>query len=466
MRNIIKIVIIFLLTLNLYANQTLVKTPNSSIFNKKELSYLAQKGTIKLCVDPDWMPFEGVKDGKYVGMIADYFDLVRQKTDIKIEVYHTKSWDESLRAIKNRKCDIIGSASPTPTRLNYMNFTTAYMKSPMVLVTDMDKSFISDIDDILDKKLGITKGYAIAEILKIKYPKINIIYVDNIQAGFKKVESGELYGYIDNLSVTVANIRQAFHGTLKVSARLDESDDLTIGSRNDEPVLNAIFQKVVDNIDKVKVRHILNEWVLVKESISVDYTFLWNIAAVIIIIFLIIVFYTNRLRKSNIKLALISREDALTKVGNRLKLNEFLEEEYRYTCRYRVTCGVILLDIDDFKKVNDTHGHLVGDEVLKKFASILTANLRDTDKVGRWGGEEFLLVCPNTDLKNLIKIAEGLRKNIENYDFGENIDTITTSLGVSIFDGSKTIEEVLDEADRGLYSAKNSGKNRIVSLVV
>ncbi len=442
-------------------DEVLKNIKNENIqFTEKEKKYLLKKKKIKLCVDPDWMPFEGLRDGKYVGMIADYFDLVRKKLDIDIVVYPTKSWDESIASIKSRKCDIIGSASPTNERLKYMNFTDTYMSSPIVLVTKVDKPFVQNIESVIKKRLGISKGYAIAEILKDKYPDINIIDVDNIEDGFKKVESGKIYGYIDNLTITVSVIQQSFHGILKVSARLDESDDLTIGSRNDEPILNEVFQKIVHNIDDSKVRSILNSWISVKESTGMNYVFLWKAATGIVIVFLIFLVYGFKLRQLNKKLETLSREDALTKIGNRLKLNEVLLEEYKYSVRYGVICGVILIDIDDFKKINDIYGHLFGDKVLIKFTKILSKHIRDTDKIGRWGGEEFLIVCPNINRENLIKVAEGLKKDIES-DIFLSQKNLTASFGLSIFDGTKDIEEVLGEADKNLYEAKDSGKNRV-----
>jgi len=86
-------------------------------FNQKERDFLAKKGIIKLCVDPDWLPFEGFEDGKYIGMIAEYFELIREKSGINIEVHRTANWDESIEALKSRDCDIIGSASPTTSRM-------------------------------------------------------------------------------------------------------------------------------------------------------------------------------------------------------------------------------------------------------------------------------------------------------------------------------------------------------------
>lgn len=429
-------------------------------FTKEENDYLSQKKVIKLCFSPNWMPFEGIKDGKYIGMIAEYFDLIKAKTNLNIEIYPTKNWMETLESIKTGKCDIVGSALPTVDRLKFMNFTDTYMVSPIVLVTTIDKPFIDNIADVTQNKIGIIRGYSVAEILKSKYPDINIVEVDNISDGLKKVEKGELFGYIDNMSTSGSNLQTDFYGILKVSARLNINDEFTIGSRSDEPLLNSIFQKVIENIDNSKVREIFNRWITVKESINADYTFLWKIFTGIFIIFVFFSIYSYQLRRNNQKLARLSREDTLTKIGNRLKLNEILEDVYQSNQRYDIQCGVILLDIDDFKLVNDTYGHIFGDETLKKFAQILLQNIRKTDKLGRWGGEEFLIVCPNTNIEDLITVAENLRKSIENNVFLKE-KRITASFGLSVFDGSKNIEQVTHVADENLYKAKKAGKNRV-----
>ena len=429
-------------------------------FTKKERHYLAKKGVIKLCVDPKRMPFEGIINGKYRGIIAEYFTILKEKSGLKIKLYPTKSWSETINAMKNRKCDIIASATPTPNRMKYMNFTIPYMESPFVLATTIDKPFVDCIESVKDKKIGVTKGYAVIEQLKTEYPDINLVYVKNIYDGLRRVENGELYGYLDNLHVIASNIQKDFHGILKISARLEEKDLLTIASRNDEPLLQSIFQKAIKNVEPIDVTKILNRWISVKESSSVDYQFLWKVLGFVTVMFLLFFVYSYQLRSNNKKLQILSREDALTGIGNRLKLNEVLEDCYNYHVRYEVGCGVILLDIDDFKNVNDTYGHLFGDEVLKKIVQVLSKNIRLTDKIGRWGGEEFLILCPNTNQKDLVKIAEELRKNIENDSFLKS-KSITASFGLSTFDKHKDLEQILNEADKNLYKAKENGKNRV-----
>ena len=429
-------------------------------FTKEENDFLIKKGVIKLCFSPDWMPFEGSENGKFTGVIAEYFDLVKTKTNLNIEIYPTKSWEETLSSIKTGKCDIVGSALPTVERLKFMNFTDPYMQSPIVLITTIEKPFIDNIDDVKKNKIGIIKGYGVAEVLKEKYPGINIIEVDNIEDGLEKVEKGELFGYIDNMSVTGFNIQKKFYGVLKVSSRLNLTDEFTIGSRNDEPILNNIFQKVVKNIDNSEVREILNRWISVNESIRLEYSFLWKIFGGISVIFILFSIYSYQLKRNNQKLKELSREDALTKIGNRLKLNEILQNVYESNRRYGTECGVILLDIDNFKNINDTYGHIFGDETLKRFAQIMLKNIRKTDTLGRWGGEEFLIICPNTNIENLVTVAENLRKNIEKDIFLKE-KKITASFGLSLFDGIKNIEQVTHEADDNLYKAKRTGKNKV-----
>ncbi|WP_458700398.1 diguanylate cyclase domain-containing protein [Sulfurospirillum sp. 1307] len=443
-------------------NQVLLHLNRKELFfTKEELDFLKKKGIIKLCVDPARMPFEGLdKNNKYEGIVSEYFKFVQEKLPIPMIIHPTKTWKETINAMKDKECDIIASATPTKSRLKYMNFTQPYMLSPMVLITNMDKTFIEDIGDVRTEKIGVTKGYAIAEKLRRKYPGINLVEVKDTNDGLQRLEKGELFGYINNLHVSVANIQENFNGILKVSSRLDESDVLSIGSRNDEPLLNEIFQKIIESIDKSKIKKIANSWISVKESVDIDYTFLWKIFALIVLLLIIIIVHQYKLRSKNKVLNKISRTDTLTQVANRLKLNEELQLVYYDVKKSKISSGIILLDVDDFKIVNDVYGHLFGDEVLKKISQVLVQNVRRSDIVGRWGGEEFLIVCRYIKLDDLKKIAEVLRQKIEDDEFLKE-KNITASFGLSIFDGIKDIDEVINEADENLYKAKSHGKNRV-----
>ena len=152
--------------------------------------------------------------------------------------------------------------------------------------------------------------------------------------------------------------------------------------------------------------------------------------------------------------------DTLTQLYNRIHLDLILSKSIRNSKRYGLQLAVIMIDIDKFKSVNDTYGHQVGDSVLKELAAILKKYVRESDTVGRWGGEEFLIVAPNTDLNGAVALADKLRLKIQDYNFS-TIGTKTASFGVTCFVEGDTEDSIVDRADKALYKAKEKGRNRV-----
>ena len=154
--------------------------------------------------------------------------------------------------------------------------------------------------------------------------------------------------------------------------------------------------------------------------------------------------------------------DALTGIYNRSKFNDILNEKYELFKRYQNNICFAIFDIDFFKKVNDTYGHIIGDKTLITFSKTINDAVRVTDTFARWGGEEFVLLMPETSLDNAIKTVDHLRKLIENTSFKE-VNKITCSVGVSKFNIDDTIDNILIRSDEALYEAKESGRNKVCS---
>jgi diguanylate cyclase (GGDEF)-like protein/PAS domain S-box-containing protein len=172
---------------------------------------------------------------------------------------------------------------------------------------------------------------------------------------------------------------------------------------------------------------------------------------------------TAELSKANEDLRHLSRHDALTGLHNRLSANERLHSEFVSMKRSQNNYAVLLLDIDFFKKVNDTHGHSVGDSVLQQLAQILKTTLRESDFAARYGGEEFLLLLPNTELFEARLVAEKIRHSIEAVPHPV-AGKITVSIGVAITTPEEPDEYIaVKEADDNLYAAKKSGRNCIMA---
>jgi diguanylate cyclase (GGDEF)-like protein len=154
--------------------------------------------------------------------------------------------------------------------------------------------------------------------------------------------------------------------------------------------------------------------------------------------------------------------DGLTGLYVRRYFFERLKEEHERSKRHKFTFAFLMADIDDFKICNDTYGHLVGDIVLKDTARIMKESVREIDIIGRYGGEEFSLVLPETGLEGARVVAERIRKRIEEHVFKAYDEKlkITISIGIAVYKGgSDSLEELIERSDKALYDAKKAGKN-------
>jgi len=701
--------------------------PNQKmVFTDREKEYLKKKKKITMCIDPDWMPFEANVDGVHKGMTADYFKLFEAAIGIPIEMVPTESWSQSLEMGKQRTCDIFSFVMETPERKKFFDFTRPYFRTPLVIATQLDYHWFSDISEILDRKVGIVKDYAYGEILRREYPKLKLVHVNSVVEGLYKVETGEIFGFVDTLASVAYYIQEAYFGELKISGKFNEFWELGVGTRNDEPILKDIFNSLIDSVPPKFHRNIHNKWavanmdgkksnkmtraeknfiqrhpvirfrirrdkppfefvrkgkaagiavdyitaiakkagfkpafiindmplkkayetmagdrkefdtllfsvksrerarryaygtpylsypmmiightdspyigktsdlknkkVAVEESFltiewlgrdypdiilieakntkaalelvndkkvdayvgniavanymmthrnmrnlkllapsdygnveysfvgpkewpelvsildkgyaslprnfhshiqqkwfsvqiveNIDYQLLWKIAGIITLVTLWVVWWTRKLvvqkaktekalsqlqevqlllKEQNDKLERLSVTDCLTTLNNRLKLDIVISEEFERSKRYGIRFGIIMADIDHFKKINDTYGHQTGDQVLISFAGLIRTNVRKVDTVGRWGGEEFLVICPATDQNGLIRVAENLRQIIAGHEF-EGVGNITASFGAALYENDRYIKHLISRVDEALYLSKEGGRNRI-----
>lgn len=174
---------------------------------------------------------------------------------------------------------------------------------------------------------------------------------------------------------------------------------------------------------------------------------------------------TEELNQANLRLSELALTDPLTRIANRRSLFQRFQEEIDRAERYSRPISIAMLDVDHFKVFNDMEGHLCGDEALKKIASCLAANIRKTDFLGRYGGEEFLILMPETPLEVGLEIAGRVRAAIENALFQGRSKTayLTASLGLAAYpQHGRTPKLLIEQADQALYVAKEAGRNRIV----
>ncbi|HEY9018101.1 diguanylate cyclase [Thiomicrospira sp.] len=168
----------------------------------------------------------------------------------------------------------------------------------------------------------------------------------------------------------------------------------------------------------------------------------------------------NKLIDKNRMLEKLSETDTLTGLVNRFKMDQYLQTAHQRFIKFGEPYQVLFLDIDHFKQINDEHGHELGDEVLVEFAALLKAQFGDLNLIGRWGGEEFIMLNASFDKAQACAQAESIRQAIEAHEF-RGLETITVSIGVARVTYQDQIKQVINRADVALYKAKNTGRNRV-----
>lgn len=166
----------------------------------------------------------------------------------------------------------------------------------------------------------------------------------------------------------------------------------------------------------------------------------------------------HELQKALIELEHLATTDKLTGAFNRRKFDEIIHGEIKRALRFHASLSLVIIDIDHFKIINDTYGHIAGDQVLTQLVRLVAGNIRSFDTLTRWGGEEFLVLSPGNTLEQAVEMAERLRRIVELADFPE-VGKITISLGVSTYQPGDTVDQLIRRADRALYFAKHNGRN-------
>ena len=700
-------------------------------FTKSESTYIHEKPIVSMCVNSDMMPLGTIKDDKYIGIESDVMDLIEKQTGLIFKPMVTKNLQESLAFIKQKRCDILPFIIKTDENQKYMNFTSSIMDIKISFATKSDKPFISDISMLNGKEVGVVKGSGIESKIGFKYPKINIVEVESLKDGFKKVLDNGLYAIAESTMRLNYLIDNDHIGKINVSGQFPDVTHLAIGVRDDDLLLFSILDKVVESINEKQKIDIYNKWNRVDETRKIDKNKLvYNIIAAATFIILLLFFISIRLNlklKRNLRefhqmlqtfdknvIAIVvdlegfivhvshafievsgykgdeligskflkfvhneNKKEIFDNIMNAViyddpykvelenikkggdiywtevvftpevvgrnlvgfnvimhdvtlkkeiehisknlehivelrtqelldknheiehildttmegilifhnsvcinvnrsamqlggytaktdlighKMEEFVTDEYKelvtknieenytepyeimgirkdgstmpclvkghsfeingralrittfidltnikekeaqllevqkelqeqahkdyltglYNRRYfaelaqnymelfhreRKEACIMMIDIDFFKKINDTYGHAEGDKVIKRLVEALVEHTRHSDIIARFGGEEFVVLLPSTGIKNALRLAQKIRKGVEALEVISDTNELikfTISIGVAEINlDDKNIESSIKRSDDALYKAKNSGRNRV-----
>ena len=410
-----------------------------------------------------WPPFSFVNEkGQPKGILVDLWQEIGHQQGIEVE-FVTQSWKDTLTAVKQGDADIHTGLFSSVEREAYLDFSVPIRIPFATRLFVSNKLQVKGMSDIGNLAIGVTLGGFAEGFIHNDYPHINLQTFSNSKQVVEAAIAGDILAFVLDYPAAMYYLHKYNAPTMfRVSETLYSKKLRAAVVKGNQEMLNFVnlaFQDLpTEEFDRITTKWLQSEtrtpsWLIPTFSS--------------VLIFLLIcfsLFYIIALKRQvaarTEDLQRLSETDSLTGILNRKKIEEkFADELIRYK-RYNRPFSIMLIDIDKFKEVNDTFGHPVGDEVLIALAKLLNNSVRQADSVARWGGEEFLLICPNTCIKEATILAEKLRKQIEEYDFPE-IKHCTASFGVAEASQQDETKDIFMRADKALYRSKTEGRNRI-----
>lgn len=449
-------------------------------FTDAENAWLAERNRqLILCVDPDRLPLEALNENnQHIGTSADTFALFSERSGIEFTPLPMDTWADSVAAARKRQCDLFSMAMETPERLEYMSFTEPYIQIPSVLLGRVEAPFINTLHDMGDRPIGVVEEYAFTELLKTTNPDLNLVQVRSEKEGLRMVQERKLAGYVGTLSTASYNMQELGLADLKVLGRVPADWSLSVGTRNDQPELLSIMQKLVASLTAEERKAVEQQWAGIRLEQTVDYTLVFQLIIAAMVV-LGLLFYWNRkldrlnreLAAANDRLAYLSVTDDLTQIGNRSYFDQEFSKSFQWCQRHEAGFAVAMVDADHFKTINDTYGHAAGDKCLVALADTMRDHFRrDTDRLTRFGGEEFVIFTSYNDRDELISRLESFREGLaEQTTICSNQQVgFTVSIGLATGTPRKDTSpaEFLRLADKALYVAKQNGRNRLETLTI
>ena len=444
-----------------FETESIILNKTHTLLNENDLNYL-NTNQFTLLTQADHIPFSFKNLNELIGIEIDFWKLISDKLSKPFNIEEVLK-DNILNIFSNSiKVKFVYSFKKESSDKNVLSNPIA--KVPLALATKNGVHYISDLNSVEHVKIGVLKDLEIFESLKKDYPNVNFIEINTIDDGIYRLKNNLLFGLIDNLYTLSHQIEQFQIDELKINTTLKYKINIYLEVKKQNEQFIKIVNKIIDSLSEKEKSSIFNNYQLILYHNNIDIYYILKFVIPLIILLSVFIFLNYRLRneikkreETEIKLSNLANNDSLTGIYNRRKIEELCEAELKRSERYSNELSVIFFDVNDFKIINDKLGHHKGDEVLIKIASVISQNIRTTDYFGRWGGDEFLIVLPQTNLhktEHLIKILENILTTI-NFDLKMD-RKISCSFGLSQYEKNDTLDSFLKRADESMYVNKNN----------
>ncbi|MGJ0455535.1 transporter substrate-binding domain-containing protein [Aliarcobacter cryaerophilus] len=266
-----------LLVINLFSQD--INTNLELTLKEKEF---IEKTHFNIAITKNWYPFSFEEDNnKALGISSEFWEIIVKKLNLKTSNTFFNSFDEQIKSFQSGKSDIIFSAGESESRKKFAYFSNEYLKFPISIVTKKDEHFIENIDDIINKKIAVGNNFTAHNLLKEKYPNLDLVLVNNVEEGLNLVSKNQVFAFVDIKPILTYNIAKFSFKDLKVSGNSGIDFSLKIMVRKELKDLIPILNKTIATIPASEVITIVNSWNNVKFQTSIDYTIVWILTFVV-----------------------------------------------------------------------------------------------------------------------------------------------------------------------------------------
>ena len=413
-----------------------------------------------------WPPFSFIgEDGQPKGILYDLWTELGRQQAVEVEYINT-DWSNTLEMMRNGDADVHAGLFQSNDRDEYLDFSVPIhipIATRLFVSTDLNIDGLYDIGDI---KVGVIRGGFSEGFISKNYPEVKTTLYTGTTALLNAAISGELKAFASDYAAAMYYLHKNGEPTAFSAVETLYMERLRAAVAEGDAGQLKLINKALSELPDEDFDRIVNKWIQ-SDSQLPEWVLPSFLSSIAILTFIFILFYILMLKRqvhsTTRKLRSLSETDSLTGIDNRKKFEHCFECELNRYKRYKQSFSLILIDVDNFKDVNDTYGHVIGDETLIVLVDILKKNIRQSDMLARWGGDEFTILCTNTDRSAAIIQAKKLQRLVTEHQFPA-IGTCTISIGIAEVKEQDKTDDIFVRADQALYTSKEEGKNTITCL--
>lgn len=273
-----------------------IQVQRASLLTEAEKRWLEEHPTIRVACDPDWAPIEYLdSEDRFRGISIAYLKILEKKLGVSFQLNGYHSWSKLLDKVRNKELDMVSAISRTAERSRFLEFTAPYLSTPLVIFSRQEIAYIKDLKELIGKRVGVIKGFAIQEWLATDQPSINLIPVENGVEAMTRLQKGELDAFIGNLVSGSYLINKLGYSNIKVAGETPYKNAISLAVRKDWPLLASALQKSFDEITEDERDEIYRNWISIKYEQGTDYTLLVKFLAGFLLVILLFAYWNRRL---------------------------------------------------------------------------------------------------------------------------------------------------------------------------